>query len=95
MFNQENKQTLEAIYDMLTEQAQILQEIKSKLEEVTKPTSEFKKGIKGLAEIIHCSKTTAAKWVKNDWVPYTREGNIYLFDVHAVLEAIKKRKRNR
>jgi len=95
MFNQENKQTLEAIYDMLTEQSQVLQEIKSKLGEVTKPTTEIKKGIGGLAEILHCSKTTAAKWLQKDLVPYTRQGNIYLFEVNAVLDAIKKIKRHR
>jgi hypothetical protein len=95
MFNEENKKTLEAIYDMLTEQSQLLQEIKSKLSEVTKPTTEIKKGIVGLAEILHCSKTTAAKWLKKDLVPYTRQGNIYLFEVDAVLDAIKKIRRKR
>jgi excisionase family DNA binding protein len=82
---------LEGIYDMLVEQGVKIEEMDSKLATLTTHSPE-KKGIKGLAEILGSSKTTAMKWMKTGKIPYKRIGNIYLFDVEEVRNAIKKLK---
>ena len=95
MFNSDDKKVLEALYDMVMEQSEAIQEIKTKIEALTinKPTP--KAGIAGLAEILKCSKSTAAKRLKSGIIPYDRHGDIYLFDENAVREAMRNRKRPR
>ena len=95
MFNNENKQTLEAIYDMLLEQGEAIQAIKNQIIELTTTKVIPKVGIEGLAEILGCSKSTAAKRLKSGKIPYDRHGNIYQFDENAVRDALRKQKRPR
>ena len=47
-------------------------------------------GIAGLAAILDCSVPTAQKLKNEGRVPYFQEGRKIVFDVDAVLDAIKK-----
>ena len=95
MFNNENKKTLEEIYDMVIEQGEALKLIYAKLSELTTCKVEPKIGIEGLAEILGCSKSTAAKRLKSGKIPYDRHGNIYQFDEKQVRDALRAKKRPR
>ncbi len=95
MFNNDDKKVLEAIYDMIMEQNEVLNELKLKIDAATTSVSVTKKGIQGLADILGCSKTTASKRLKMGQIPHSRHGDIYQFDEKEVLEAMKNKKRLR
>jgi excisionase family DNA binding protein len=91
MYYNEIKKMIEQIYDIITEQGEIIESIQAKISLLTNPTP-VKKGLTGLAEILGCSKTTAHKWLKTGKIPFSKIGGIYLFDVNEVRNAIKKLK---
>lgn len=95
MFNNEDKKVLEAIYDMVMEQSETIQEMKTKIEKLTVNKPVIKTGVAGLAEILGCSISTAAKRLKSGKIPYERHGDIYLFDENAVRESLRDKKRPR
>jgi excisionase family DNA binding protein len=88
------KKMLETLYDLVMEQTDDLKEIKQRIMALTS-NSPKKIGLKGLAEIMGCSTTTAHKWLKTGIIPYIRYGNTFLFDETDVLEALRNRKSKR
>ena len=88
------KKMLETLFDLVMEQSDDVKEIKQKIMSLTSNTPK-KRGLKGLAEIMGCSTTTAHKWLKTGIIPHIRHGNTLLFDEPEVIEALRTRKSKR
>jgi excisionase family DNA binding protein len=88
------KKMLETLYDLIMEQTDEIADIKQRMMSLTS-NSPKKTGLKGLAEIMGCSTTTAHKWLKTGIIPYIRHGHTFLFDEAEVLEALRNRKSKR
>ena len=88
------KKMMETLFDLVVEQSDDIKEVKQKVMAMTSDKPK-KRGVRGLAEILGCSTTTAHQWIKRGVIPHTRAGRILLFDEVEVLEAFRNRKSKR